>query len=137
MAFGCGTRGEAFESVGGIGEVRSAADTFRRLGRARANLGRRRNLGARDDENGARIFGGALRQRIDVPNRLDLVAEQLDANRAVALRREDVDDAAADGERAGVVGDVLADVAELDETPREIVAVEDFADGHAQRLEVG
>ena len=45
----------------------------------------------------------ALRERRERANRLDLVAEELDAQRLPAGRREDVDDAAAHGELPAVV----------------------------------
>ena len=55
-------------------------------------------------------------QRIDLADRLDLVAEELDADRRLLLvRGEDLDDVAAHAERAAVEVDVVALVLDVDE----------------------
>ena len=46
---------------------------------------------------------GALGDRIEEADRLDQVAQQLEPDRVAVQRREDVDDAAAHGEGAGVL----------------------------------
>ena len=56
---------------------------------------------------------------------LDLVAEELDPDGPVFLvGREDLDDVAADPERAPVEIDVVALVLDVHELPQELVAVE-------------
>ena len=57
-----------------------------------------RALGRRVDERLVEGAQRALRERREGAHGLDLVAEELDAERLAAGRREDVDDAAADGE---------------------------------------
>ena len=52
-----------------------------------------------------------LRERREGAHLLDLVAVELDAERLAARRREDVDDAAADGELAALLGTIDALVA--------------------------
>ncbi len=60
-------------------------------------------LGRRIDRARLDRVQRALRERRERANRLDLVAEELDAQRLAAGRREDVDDAAAHRELAAVV----------------------------------
>ena len=60
---------------------------------------------------------------VDLGDRLDLVAEELDAHRAVGVRREDVDDVAAHAERAAREVEVVAVVLDVDEVADELVAV--------------
>src|SRR5438093_1171443 len=67
--------------------------------------------------------------RIDFGDRLDLLAEPLDAHRGVGLvRREHLDGVAADSERAAVEVDVVALVLQLDEPAQHAVAVDRRAD---------
>ena len=63
----------------------------------------------------------ALGERREGAHLLDLVAEELDAQRLAARRREDVDDPAADGELAALLGAVDALVAGERERLREAV----------------
>jgi len=60
-------------------------------------------LGGRIDRARLDRVQCALRERGERANRLDLVAEELDAQRLADGRREDVDDAAAHGELAAIV----------------------------------
>ena len=63
-------------------------------------------------------------QRIDLGDRLDRVAEELDAHRARFLvRREDLDDVAAHAERAAVKVEVVALVLDVDQLAQHLVAV--------------
>ena len=65
------------------------------------------------------------RSGIDLADRLDLVAEELDADRGLVLvRREDLDHVAAHAERAAVEVDVVALVLDVDELPEQLVAPE-------------
>ena len=74
-----------------------------------------RELARRQDEHAPGRLLRALRHRVERAERLDVVAEELDPDRGVRGSRVDVDDAAAPGERAGLVhlGDRL--VAEREE----------------------
>ena len=58
---------------------------------------------------------GPLRLGIEEADRLDQIAEELDAQREAIERHEDVDDAAAHGERARILDDRHARVAALDQ----------------------
>ena len=66
---------------------------------------------------------------LNVGQPVDLVAPQVDADRGVGGRREDVDDRAAPGDLAAVLDELLAAVAELDERARQLVGVDDVAPG--------
>ena len=61
------------------------------------------SLGGRVDRAGLDRVQRALGERRERADRLHLVAEELDAQRLAAGRREDVDEAAADGELPAVV----------------------------------
>ena len=72
----------------------------------------------------------AAAQRVDLLDRLDLVAEELDADgRLLLVRGEDLDDVAAHAERAAVEVDVVSLVLDVDELPEEGVAPELLAPG--------
>ena len=66
----------------------------------------------------------ALRLGVEPAQRLDLVAEQLDPHRVRRERRVDVDHAAADRERAGLVDDRRARPAAGDQQRGELVAID-------------
>ena len=82
------------------------------------------DLGGRGQLDPLGLAERALRERREVADRLDLVAEQLDPRRLILGRGEDVEDPAADRELAAVVdlldplvaaaGEQLGDVAEVD-----------------------
>src|SRR5205823_6299847 len=78
-------------------------------------------LRRRVDDRALDRVEGALRERREGPHGLDRVAEQLDAERLVAGRRVDVDDAAADGELAALVDPLDALVAGERELLRQAV----------------
>ena len=64
-------------------------------------------------------------QRVDLADRVDLVAEELDADRrALLVGREDLDHVAAHAERAAVEVDVVALVLDVDQPPQQLVAPE-------------
>ncbi len=73
----------------------------------------------------------ALRERAEPPQRLDLVAEQVDADGAVLGRGEQVQQAAADRELATVLDLVDALVAGGDQVSSGLVEVEQLALGAA------
>ena len=81
----------------------------------------------------------ALRLGIEPAQRLDLVAEQLDAHRMRRERRVDVDHAAAHRERAGLVDDRRARPATGDEQRRDLIAIDRVAllDREPARRELG
>ena len=76
----------------------------------------------------------ALRERREPAQRLDLVVEQVDADRALLGRRVDVEQAAADGELAAVLDLVDAVVAGRDEVVRRLVEVEQLADAEREAV---
>ena len=76
---------------------------------------------------------GALARRVELADRLDLVAEELDANGAVGLRGMDVEDAAAHRELAGLLHDRHARVAGGHQRLDEDVAIEGLADLEVDR----
>ena len=65
----------------------------------RAALGHE-ELRGRQEHHALDLAGRALVGRVERPERVDLVAEELDPDRQLGRRREDVDDAAAPGELA-------------------------------------
>ena len=101
----------------------AAPAAWRRPGRARSRTsgdaaGRQEELARRQEDD---LVDGADRPlvgRVEPPERVDLVAEELDPDRQRARRREDVDDAAAPGELAAagdLEGGHVAEVEQLGE----------------------
>ena len=76
----------------------------------------------------------ALREGREPAQRLDLVVEQVDADRALLGGREDVEQAAADGELAAVLDLVDALVAGGDEVGGGLVEVEQVADAQREAV---
>jgi hypothetical protein len=70
-----------------------------------------------------RLAGGALRGGVEVPDRLDGVAGEVDPDGLGAAGREEVDHAAADAELAVRVHRILAREARVDEERREVVRI--------------
>ena len=69
----------------------------------------------RDDDDLIGGAGGTLRRRIEPAQRLDHVADELEADRLGIAGRKDVDDAAADREGAVLVDGIFASEAGVDE----------------------
>jgi hypothetical protein len=67
-------------------------------------------------------------QGVDDRERLDLVAEQLDAEPDLLVRRPELHDVPSDAELAALEGDVVAVVLDLDESQEHLVAVDLLAD---------
>ena len=91
------------------------SDTRRRR---RVILTRRRRRRTARDGNDHHLIGRAGRAlccRVEAAQRLDHVADELDADRFGIGRRKHVDDAAADGERAVLVDRILAREAGIDQ----------------------
>src|SRR6185369_6131828 len=63
--------------------------------------------------------GGSLRRRIEAPQALDRVADELDANRLGVGRRKYIDDAATHGKGAVLVHRILARETSVHEQVRE------------------
>ena len=59
-------------------------------------------------------------ERIDLRQRVDLVAEQLDPIGVLIVRRVDLDDVASHAERPALEVDVVAFVQDLDQPPRDV-----------------
>ena len=81
-------------------------------------------LADRHDQELIGRAGRPLRRRIEPPQRFDHVADELDADRLGVAGREDVDDAAADRERAVLVDRILAREAGVDEQVGEILRLD-------------
>ena len=94
-------------------------------------------LGGGRDLDGLGVAERALRERREPAQRLDLVVEQVDADRALLGRRVDVEQPAADRELAAVLDLVDALVPGGDEVARALVEVEQLADleGEAVRAQ--
>ena len=75
----------------------------------------------------AQIPRASLRSDRELPDRFDLVAEELQPHGSFGIEREDVDDAAATGELAGQFARIDALVAVGDEPNTELVQVEAVA----------
>ena len=117
----------------------------RRAGRGRAGTRRRRRRRARLDEVLAALGGRdrsplvdrverALRERRERPDLLDLVAEELDAERLAAGAREDVDEPAADGDLPALVDALGALVAGERQRLDERVEADLGADANLDRV---
>ena len=119
-----------------LGDVRSLAGVLveRQLGEL-AMLGG--ELGGRRQLDDLRLAQGALGEGREPAQRLDLVAEELDADGALLGRTVDVEDPAAHRELAPLLDLVDALVAGLDEQRRDVVEVDALAamEGHAGRPE--
>ena len=77
----------------------------------------------REDRHRVELLHDLARQRVQHVQRLDLVAEQLDADRVLLVHRDDLDGVAADPEVAAGEVDVVAVVLHRDELADEGVAV--------------
>jgi hypothetical protein len=79
----------------------------------------------------------ALRERRERAHLLDLVAPELDPERLTARRREDVDEPAADGELAALVGTLHALVAGQRERLRQLFQAQLLAGSHTDGCRTG
>ena len=95
---------------------RSRVRTSRRAGHDR--------LAHRVEHDAVDLAQRALRLGIEPAQRLDLVAEQLDPHRMRRERRVDIDDAAAQRERAGLVDDRRPRPAAVDQELRDLIAID-------------
>ena len=93
-----------------------------------------RHGGAHSRSTGSRVRWSATEKRADL---VDLVAEELHAQRVLLGRREDVDDAAADGELAALLDQVDAGVRRTGEPAYDVLELDLLARRQLDRLEVG
>ena len=112
------------QQLGDVGPVRLLLER-RDLGQLAVLLG---ELGGRRDLDPLGVAERALREGREPPQRLDLVAEQVDPHGAVLGRREQVEQPAADRELAPILDLVDALVAGGDEIHRGLVEIEQLAD---------
>ena len=123
--------GDRFEHILGVRDLadqppRAAAD---RLGELQLAAG-----GGPDRALGLAV--GALVGGVELPDRVDLVAEELDAHRVGRGRREHVDDAAAHREFAAVHDQIDARVRVFDQTAGRLVERQLLAGREHERLHV-
>ena len=93
-----------------------------------------RELGGGGDLHRLRVAERALGERGEPAQRLDLVVEQVDADRALLGRRIDVEQPAAHGELAAIVDLVDALVAGGDEVGGRLVEVEQLAEAEREAV---
>ena len=89
----------------------------------------RDQLPGREDQRLGEICGGPLVVHTEARQAVDLVTPEVDAQRCVGGRREDIDDGAPAGELAAVLDQVLPPVAELDQAGRQLVGIDDRGPG--------
>jgi hypothetical protein len=111
---------------------RLGADELRRAG---PHLVGRDQLAGGEDAGLSKFVDRALVAGAEAGEAVDLVAPQIDADRVVTRRREDVDDRPPAGELAAVLDELLAPVAELGEAGDELVGVDDVRRSHGDRLD--
>ena len=92
----------------------------------------------REDAHVLDLVDHVARERVEVVERLDLVTEELDADRELLVRRDDLHGVPAHPERAAGEGHVVARVLHVDQGPQQRVAVDLLADLELHRaVEVG
>ncbi len=118
------------QQLGDVGALRGIFERgdLRQLAVLQRQLRRRRDLDLR------RVAERALRERREPAQRLDLVAEQVDADRAVLRRRVEVEQAAADRELPAVLHLLDALVAGGDEVGGRLLQVEQLADAQDEAV---
>ena len=123
------------EETAGSGELIEAelellADALHRLGQRRP---RRDVVRVGVDLHRLELAVGGAGQRVELDDRLDLVAEEIDAPGAVLkVGREQVDGVAADAERAAAEVGIAPLVLERDEVGDELTLVDALADGERE-----
>ena len=95
-------------------------------------------VGGREDAQRVDLADDVAGQRVHVVQRLDLVAEELDAHGELLIRRDDLDGVAAHPERAAGERHVVAGVLHVDQQPQQPVAWHLVADLQLDRaVQVG
>ena len=92
-----------------------------------------RVVGGREDQQLVDLADHVTGQRVQVVELLHLVTEQLDPDRQLLVRRDDLQRVAADPEGAPVEGHVVAGVLDVDQPAQQLVAVELLPDLHLHR----
>ncbi len=92
-----------------------------------------RSFGERQKERFVHRSGRTLRGWVEPANRVDFVAEEFDAHRALGLGRVDVEDAATQGVLAGHLDDVGGAVADGVQVREQSVGIERFAAANGAR----
>ena len=87
----------------------------------------------REDQQLVDLADHVAGQRVQVVELLHLVAEELDPDRQLLVRRDDLQRVAADPERAAVEGQVVARVLDVDQPPQQLVALDLLPDLHPHR----
>ena len=106
--------------------------------RVRHPLRARHVVGGREDPQRVDLADDVTGQRMQVVQRLDLVAEELDAYREFLVGRDDLDSVAAHAERAAGERHVVAGVLDVDQQPQQRVAGHLYADLQLDRsVQVG
>jgi N-acyl-L-homoserine lactone synthetase len=72
-------------------------------------------------------------ERVEVVQRLDLIAEEVDAHGELFIRRNDLDRVTADPERAAGEGKIVARVLDVDQGAQQRVATDLDTDRHVDR----
>ena len=109
-----------------------------RRDRLRHPLRARHVVGGREDPQRVDLAHDVAGQRVHVVQRLDLVAEELDAHREFLVGRDDLDGVAAHPERAAGERHVVAGVLHVDQQPQQPVARHLVADLQLDRsVQVG
>ena len=93
------------------------------------------HLPARPGLDRGQLGQGPLAGHGEGPDALDLVAPQLDPDRVVLAGREEVDQAAPDGDLAPALDHVGAGVAGRDQPLQQLLEVDPVAGGHGHRLD--
>ena len=96
----------------------------------------RQQLAGGKDAHLGEVIGAALIVDRELGEAIDLVAPQVDADRRVGGRWEDVDDGAAPGHLAAVLDEILAAVAEADQRVEQCVGIDDIVRMHDDRLDL-
>ena len=81
------------------------------------------------------VVEGPLVRDVEGRQAFDVVAEEVESDRLVALRRPQVDDAATHGELCAVLDQALPAISHVDERREEEVTVELHAPSHLDRFE--
>jgi len=112
---------QRFENFGQRPGIRLAGEPAGRRLRQRGQVVGAGGAGRHgDDGYGVQHLDGPLAVGIEGAERLDGVTEELHPDRVGQLRREDVQDAAADGELAGLGDRVFGGVARVDQAPADL-----------------
>ena len=120
-----------------VGDLRELRVLLAELGRLAAYVIGEQELAARRRPEPLHLVHRALVGDREAADLVDLVAEELHAQGVLLGRREDVDDATADGELATLLDQVDAGVRRTDEPAYDVLELDLLAGRQLDRLEVG